>query len=243
MGVKFSEIDTAAKSKMLEIVSIVGNMPVDSFLSDKGDKDIYVEETEAINHELFVDEPETTGRIEEVEAAHDEIFESDIEEVNDTVLQMDSGQAAYDDTSPIKKEIRKKNWLYISIAIAIGVALFVIIENSNKILQSPIPVSTESAPHEDIDKKDSIPTIPIVVDAQTSNIEYYIQVGAWKNPDYAQKMLLELQRYYPEAYITVENNFHKIRIPEIMNKRHGANISRVIEEKFNIKPIVVRKIK
>ena len=228
MGVKFKEIDKEAKIKMLEIVSVAGNIPVDSFLSDKGDKDIHV------------DEPETTRRVEEVEEAHDETLELDMEEVDDTVLQMDSGQAIYDDTSPIEKDLRKKIWLYLSIAIAIVITLFVIFEKSNKILKSPVPVSTKSVFHEDIDKKHSS---PIVVDAQTRNIEYYIQVGAWKHPKYAQEMLVKLKRYYPKAYITVENNFHKVRIPEIMNKRQGANISRIIEVKFNMKPIVVRNIK
>ena len=240
MGVKFREINKATKSKMLEIVSFAGNIPVDSFLSDKSDKDIHIEETEATNHEFFVDEPETTGQVEDVEAAHDETFELDIEEPNDTVLQMDSGQATYDNISPIKKDRRKKIWLYLPIAITIIVALFVIFENFNKIFKSPISVSTKSAPHEDIDKKHSI---PIVVDAQTGNIEYYVQVGAWKYPNHAQEMLVKLKRYYPEAYITVQNNLHKVRIPEIMNKKQGANISKDIEGKFNIKPLVVRKIK
>jgi hypothetical protein len=166
-------------------------MPVDSFLSDKGDKDIHVEVTD-------------------------------------------------DDTSPIKKDQRKKIWLYIPIAIAIVVTLFVIFENFNKVFKSPIPVSTKSASHQDIDKTDSV---PIVVDAQTGNIEYYIQVGAWKYPNNAQKMLIKLKQYYPEAYISVENNLHKVRIPGIMNKKQGANISKDIEGKFNIKPMVVRKIK
>ena len=90
------------------------------------------------------------------------------------------------------------------------------------------------------DEKDSI---PIAVDAQTGNVEYYIQVSAWKSPDHAQEILIKLKQYYPEAYITEENNFHKVRIPGIMNKKQGADISKDIEEKFNLKPIVVLKIK
>jgi hypothetical protein len=141
---------------------------------------------------------------------------------------------------PLKKDQRKKNWLYIPIAIAIVVTLFVIFENFNKVFKSPIPVSTKSASHQDIDKKRSV---PVVVDAQSGNIEYSIQVGAWKYPNYAQKMLVKLKQYYPEAYISVENNFHKVRIPGIMNKKQDANISKDIEGKFNITPIVVREIK
>jgi hypothetical protein len=240
MGVKFKEIDKATKSKMLEILSLAGNIPVDSFLSDKNDKDIHLEDTGAIDNEIFVNEPEKTGLFEDVEAAHDEAFELDKEEVSDTGLTMDIGQAIYDNISPIRKDQRKKIWLYLPIAITIIVALFVIFENFNKIFKNPFSASTKAAPHEDIDKKHST---PIVVDAQTGNIEYYIQVGAWQYSDYAQKMLIKLKRYYPDAYITVENNLHKVRIPKIMNKRQGDDISKDIEGKFNIKAIIVRKIK
>jgi len=240
MGVKFKEIDKATKSKMLEIVSLAGNIPVDSFLSGISDKDIHVEDTGAVGHEIFADEPEKTGLIKSVEAADDETFELDMEEVSDTGLQMDIGQATYDHISPIKKDQRKKIWLYLPIAITIIVALFVIFENSNKILENPNSVFTKSASDEDTDKNNST---PIVVDAQNGNIEYYIQMGAWKYPDYAQKMLIKLKRDYPTAYITVENKLHKVRIPGIMNKRQGADISKDIEAKFDIKPIIVRKIK
>ena len=90
---------------------------------------------------------------------------------------------------------------------------------------------------------DKQPSVPDVVDAQTGNVEYYIQVGAWKSPDYAEAMLLKFRQYYPETYITVENNFHKVRIPGIMNKKQGADISKDLEREFSVKPIVVRKIK
>lgn len=240
MGAKFKEIDKATKTKMLEIVSLAGNIPFDSFLSVKNDKDIHVEDTGAIDHKIIVDEPEKSELFEDVEAAHDETFELDIEEVSDIELHMDIDQSTYDKISPIKKDARKKIWLYIPIAITIIVALFIIFEHFSKIFKSPISVSIKSAPQEDIDKKRSTDN---VADAQTKNIEYYIQVGAWKNSDNAQKMLIKLKQYYPDAFITVENNFHKVWIPEIMNRSQGANISKDIEGKFNIKPIIVRKIK
>lgn len=236
MGVKFKEIDKAAKTKLLEIASFAGNIPDYSFLSDKGDKDIHVEETE-VNDDLFADEPETTGPGEDADG---ETFELDTEGVDGSWLPIDSGQAAYDDNFSEKKEQRKKILLYISIAIVAAVALFLIFENSNKILKRPIPVSTGSGSHEDIDRKEPV---PVVVDVQTDNIEYYIQVGAWKHPEYALETLAKLKPYYPEAYITVENDFHKLRIPGIINKRQGANISKVIEAKFDLKPILVRKTK
>jgi hypothetical protein len=238
MGVKFKELDKATKGKMLEIVSLAGNIPVESFLSGKSGKDIHVEDTGAIDHEIFVDDSEKSELLEDVEAAHDKTFKLDREEVSDTGLHMDIGQAANDNISPIKKDHRKKLWLYLPIAITLIVALFVLFENFNKIFKNSVSVSIKSAPHKEIDKEHSTNT---VVDTQTDKSEYYVQVGAWKNPDYARELLIKLKQYYPAAYITVENNFHKIWIPVTLNNGQGADISKDIEEKFNIKPIIVRK--
>lgn len=238
MGVKFKEIDKATKGKMLEIVSLAGNIPVDSFLSDKSDKDIHVEGTGATDHEIFIDGPEKTGSFGDVEASHDEKFKLNREEVSDTELQMDIDQTTHDKISPLKKDHRKKIWLYSLIAITVMVALFAIFENFDKIFKNSNSVSIKSAPREEIDRKHS--TNP-VVDSQTDNIEYYIQVGAWKHPDNAQEMLIKLKQYYPDAYVTVENNFHKIRIPVIPTSGQGTDISKDIERKFSIKPIIVRK--
>jgi len=82
---------------------------------------------------------------------------------------------------------------------------------------------------------------PVAVNARTGNAEYYIQVGAWKYPRHARRTLAKLRQYYPEAYITEINYFHKIRIPEIQNNDQAADISKDIEEKFNLKPLIVRK--
>ncbi len=69
---------------------------------------------------------------------------------------------------------------------------------------------------------------------------YYVQVGAWKNPDLAEKMFNEVKRNYLKAYIFIENNLYKVRISGVRTKEEGVMISQDIERKFNIKPIVVR---
>lgn len=76
---------------------------------------------------------------------------------------------------------------------------------------------------------------------ETGNDENYVQVGAWENHDYAQKLLVKIKTYYPEAYIAAHNNFNKIRIPGILTKKQGVIVSKDIEMKFNLKPILVLK--
>ncbi len=76
----------------------------------------------------------------------------------------------------------------------------------------------------------------------TGNKEYYVQVGTWENLNYAERMLSKVKYYYPEVRIVVHNNLKKLRIPNVMTKKHGYIISRDIESKFNIKTLLVKKI-
>ena len=94
-----------------------------------------------------------------------------------------------------------------------------------------------------ISSQEEVPSIEQTMFKEVSllNKEYYVQVGAWKNPNYAQETLVKLKQYYSESYIVVENNFHKARIPGVMDKKQGAIISKDIEEEFNLKPIVILK--
>ncbi len=73
--------------------------------------------------------------------------------------------------------------------------------------------------------------------------QYYVQVGSWKNPDFAQTVLNDLKRYYPDTYVYKENNYYKLRIPDVTSKEEGAAISKDIAKRFSIKSIVVLKVK
>jgi cell division septation protein DedD len=77
----------------------------------------------------------------------------------------------------------------------------------------------------------------------TVSEQYYVQVGSWKNSDFAQNTLNDLRRYYPDAYIYEENNFFKLRIPDVKTREMGVAISQEIEKRFSIKSIVVLRTK
>ncbi len=72
------------------------------------------------------------------------------------------------------------------------------------------------------------------------NKEYFIQVGAWRTSAYSKKILAELNKYYPDAYIVEHNNFNKIRIQGITSSSHGKQIIKDIEDKFDVKPMLVK---
>ena len=71
------------------------------------------------------------------------------------------------------------------------------------------------------------------------NNEYYTQVGAWINPEYAKRTLTQLNKYYPDATIVVQNNFNKIKIPGIKNRTEGNKVIKDIEDKFHLHPLLV----
>jgi hypothetical protein len=53
----------------------------------------------------------------------------------------------------------------------------------------------------------------------TEKQKFYIQVAAFKDPDIAHSVLLELKQDYPTAYIFPHNDFYKVRIPDIKTSR------------------------
>ncbi len=75
----------------------------------------------------------------------------------------------------------------------------------------------------------------------TYSEDYYVQVVALKNLNDTQKLLVKIKKYYPDAYIAKNNNFNIIRIPGVSTKEQGAIVSRDIENKFKLKPILVLK--
>ncbi len=111
-----------------------------------------------------------------------------------------------------------------------------------------------SAPPQDINRKESAPAIDVdeANDNMTiqelhesgqiqieNNKDHFIQVGAWKNPKYAQEMFDKLKIYYPNTFIIVENNFNKVRITGIKTKKQGMILLNRLKEKFKLKPFLV----
>jgi cell division septation protein DedD len=68
--------------------------------------------------------------------------------------------------------------------------------------------------------------------------KYFIQVGAWKNSVLAKKALSELKKDYSESYSFSKNNFQIIIIPDILTKSQANAMSKEIENKFDLKPLV-----
>lgn len=69
---------------------------------------------------------------------------------------------------------------------------------------------------------------------------YSIQIGAWKNINYALKALDKLKPHYPDIYMIKEGRFNKVRIPGTMSKKDGELLLKELNDKFNIKPVLVK---
>jgi len=73
--------------------------------------------------------------------------------------------------------------------------------------------------------------------------EYYVQVGSWKNLKYAEEIFIKFKKHYPDINLVKQNNFYKVRISGVMSKKQGAIILKNIEEKFDMKSLLVLKIR
>ncbi|MEN8262304.1 MAG: SPOR domain-containing protein [Nitrospirota bacterium] len=80
--------------------------------------------------------------------------------------------------------------------------------------------------------------LPMHTEAALSKA-YYIQVGTWRNPAYAESTLTKLKQYYPDVYVIKKNNFNVIRISDIRNKQEGTKIIKDIREKFNLNSLLI----
>lgn len=95
--------------------------------------------------------------------------------------------------------------------------------------------------NEKLSKKDRVSDLKQLLDKKIATVsnEYYVQVGSWQNYKYTEMIL---KKYYPDVYIVEQNNFYKGRIPGVKTKKQGTIISKDIEEKFNMKPLLILKI-
>ena len=73
------------------------------------------------------------------------------------------------------------------------------------------------------------------------NNEYYVQVGSWKNLNYAEEVFIKLKKDYSDVNLVQHNNFYKVRVSGVRSKEQGAIISKNIEGKFKIKSLLVLK--
>ena len=105
---------------------------------------------------------------------------------------------------------------------------------------------TESQPANDtgntkLQKTEHLRSLKKTLTDKTRNDNYLIQVGAWRNVEFAKETLGKLRSSYPEIYIVKEDNFHKVRIPGIMTKKQVSIISTNLQEDFNLSSILVQK--
>ena len=110
--------------------------------------------------------------------------------------------------------------------------------------------ATDKAAEEEMEESSDLSTkgtdsdLKLPLDKKNAAVthEYYIQVGSWKNFTYAEENFIALKKMYPDVGLVKHNNFYKVRISGVMTKQEGAVISKNIEEKFNVKSLLVLKM-
>jgi hypothetical protein len=126
------------------------------------------------------------------------------------------------------------------------------VNNQDKPVTGPFELfHAQTAAHKAVDeeveessdplKKENAHDVKLPSDKKKAAVrhEYYIQVGSWKNLNYAEEQLIKLKEMYPDVELVRHNNFYKVRILGVMSKQQGAVISKNIEKKFNVKSLLV----
>jgi hypothetical protein len=72
---------------------------------------------------------------------------------------------------------------------------------------------------------------------------YYIQVGLWRNKNFADEIVTKLKKRYPRTYMVIANDLNKIIIPDIRNYAQGRRIVSEIESDYHVKPLLKLKKK
>jgi len=228
MGIKFSEIEQATKGKLLELIS-----------TDRKYTELSIHNKKIPNKDLPTFENEATDNLDPTMMAR-------------------------------QKNKRKKRFSYMSLVVFFLVFFLMTVpfvsENIRREFRTFIStgksmfsqdndkrmvnVTTDDKHIKDLSKQELIEPVQAEQklteagqrnEVSAGNNQSYVQVGAWKNLNYAETALSKIKQYYPDAYIFEQNDFYKIRIPGILTKKQGAIVSNDIEKKFDLKPMLVLK--
>jgi hypothetical protein len=232
-GISFQNLNKIAKDNIMNVLSLGKDMFPETF-SYREYPDRSVEQTndteahkEASGYEP-VNTPEEQVYCEETEDIHNDGY---IDKSN--IFKSDLIRDKNDHTSKILYSLIVASLVLTAIVIAV----FVFWGKDKTDTGASSIVSTENAspPAAPIEQ-----SVPLEAGDQNKTSEYSIQVGAWKNPDYAQEMLMKLKKYYAGAYMYKKNNFHFIKIKGISTQQQGADMIQDINKRFGLKPILIK---
>jgi cell division septation protein DedD len=80
-----------------------------------------------------------------------------------------------------------------------------------------------------------------VEQAATDSHEFFVQIGVWRNPEFAKTALADLRVSYPEAVMVRTTNFHKVGIPVTMSREKANALVNEIKVKLNRDAILIEK--
>lgn len=110
------------------------------------------------------------------------------------------------------------------------------IDDLNVITEKPEPVEViaEAGKQDTVTEDDSPAVIP--------QNYYTIQIGAYRNINYANEIQEKLKAMNLYAHIEREDNFSKVRIAGIRTKEEVAFIIDEISYKFKLKPVLLKNV-
>ncbi len=74
----------------------------------------------------------------------------------------------------------------------------------------------------------------------SSQRNYDIQVGAWKNSTYSTEAVVRLKTRYPGVFVVRTRRYNKVRIPGTMSQKGDALLLKDLREHYGLNPILVK---
>jgi cell division septation protein DedD len=104
------------------------------------------------------------------------------------------------------------------------------------LLDAPEVMSTVSKTSDNEIKKINDKTVHTESAETSKKGNFFIQVGAWRNIEYARNTVVKLKARYPDIYIIKEYDLNMVRIYGIMTKHEGNLIMMELEDDYDLLP-------
>jgi len=242
-GISFQNMNKTARDNIMNMLSLSKDSFPDTFsqheypdrsVNTTNDADVHKEESKPVP----ISKPEVQVNYDKAEISKEFIPDPQDDKVRFSKADIYQSDLTVEENGHATK-IRYSLIAASLLLTVIVITAFVLLSHEKKDTGASSIVSTEDASPAAAPVEQTLPADG----ARNETPAYSIQVGAWKNPDYAQEMLMKLRKHYAGIYTEEKNNFHFIKIRGILTKKQGAAMIQDINKRFGLKPILIKNNK
>ena len=242
-GVKFCDVNKKHKQVMLQIISDSCNVPVHSLFQSRDIGNVlskerisripnrYISKFSGLYRAalIFV----TTAAVLFLPSVIEDLEDGSSKPATEFIQSMASNNTDEMNTVSKNKNVHIQNRDIPPVDSSVQLQADEI-SNVMEVLEKNIP--------SEVKEKEPDIKPPVNITDLTEENKFYIQVASYKDVDSAHGFLSALKQDYPAAYLFTQNDFYKVRIPDIKTSEQGYALIKDIDMKFDTKPILVKRV-